>query len=137
MAKGAHKLARAPLRARGQGRRRACCACAMSAALSPAQAWTIGVPPPESENFYGQVGLLDMPSARFQPDGEISASVSTTPLMDRYSLGFQALPWLEATFRYARVDTYLPDFDLYDRSLGFKIRLSQEDDFWPSLAIGA
>ncbi|MGN6516059.1 MAG: YjbH domain-containing protein [Rhizomicrobium sp.] len=102
-----------------------------------ASARTIGVDPPQSENFYGQVGLLEMPSARLMPDGEISATVSTTPAMDRYTLGFQALPWLETTFRYARIDTYLPNFDLYDRSLGFKIRLRQEDDFWPSIAVGA
>ncbi|MBS0274815.1 MAG: YjbH domain-containing protein [Proteobacteria bacterium] len=91
----------------------------------------------ESENLYGQVGLLDMPSARFMPDGEISFTTSTTPAMDRYALGFQAVPWLEATFRYSRIDTYLPNFDLYDRSLGFKIRLSKEDDFWPAIAVGA
>jgi len=110
---------------------------AIASTTPSASARTLGVAPPNSENLYGQVGLLEMPSARFMPDGEISMTVSTTPAMDRYALGFQALPWLEATFRYARIDTYLPNFDLYDRSLGFKIRLKQEDDFWPSIAIGA
>jgi len=143
MAKGAHRLARAGLHARWQRKLRACSACVLTALLAiasttpSASARTLGVAPPNSENLYGQVGLLEMPSARFMPDGEISMTVSTTPAMDRYALGFQALPWLEATFRYARIDTYLPNFDLYDRSLGFKIRLKQEDDFWPSIAIGA
>ncbi len=139
MAKGAQRLARAGLHARWQRRLRACSACVLAAVLASgsADARSLGVTPPDSENFYGQVGLLEMPSARSMPDGEISLTVSTTPAMDRYSFGFQALPWLEADFRYARIDNYLPNFDLYDRSLGFKIRLKQEDDFWPSLAIGA
>ncbi|MGN6147531.1 MAG: YjbH domain-containing protein, partial [Rhizomicrobium sp.] len=143
MAKGAHGLARAGLHARWQRKLRACSAHLLVAGIlslatvSPAAARTIGVPPPDSENLYGQVGLLEMPSARSMPDGELSFTVSTTPAMDRYSFGFQALPWLEATFRYARIDNYLPSFDLYDRSLGFKIRLRQEDDFWPAIAVGA
>lgn len=142
MAKGAHRPARAGLHARWQQGMRVCSAPFLVATLIsvgplPAEARMIGVPPTESENLYGQVGLLDMPSARFMPDGEISFSASTTPAMDRYALGFQALPWLEATFRYARIDNYMKNFDLYDRSLGFKVRLRQEDDFWPSIAVGA
>ena len=81
-----------------------------------------------------------MPTARFEQDGEISATVSSLHAIDRYNLGFQALPWLEVTFRYARLDRYLEPHeggDLYDRSLGFKIKLLQETDFLPSVAIGA
>jgi len=92
---------------------------------------------PPAYNFAGQTGLLDMPTARFQADGEMSATVSSMHAIDRYSLGFQALPWLETTFRYSRIDRLLSGGrDLYDRSLGVKIRLSQETDFWPSIAIG-
>ena len=88
MAKGAHKLARAVLRARG----RRIFACAISTALAcglppAAHAWEIGVPPPQSLNFYGQVGLLDMPSARFSNDGEISGTWTVTCLGDAGSFG--------------------------------------------------
>ena len=52
-------------------------------------------------NWYGQSGLLDMPSARMLPDGELAVTISSLGSMtERYNLTFQALPWLEASFRY-------------------------------------
>lgn len=112
--------------------------CAIATLVSAQARADIGVPPAPVYNLYGGIGLLDMPTARFAPDGEISASVSTTHMIDHYDFGFQALPWLETTFRYSRVDRYLERHeDLYDRSLGFKIRLSKEDEYWPSIAVGA
>lgn len=104
--------------------------------LQSAEAREIGVPPPPIYNFYGQVGLLDMPTAEFAPDGELAISVSTTKTLDRYNLAFQALPWLETAFRYSRVDKRDNGRDLYDRSLSFKIRLVQESATWPSVAVG-
>lgn len=101
-----------------------------------AKAEPINLPEAPIFNLYGQIGLLDMPSARFAPDGELAATVSATPAMDRYTLYFQALPWLETAFRYSRIDTYNPHFDLYDRSLSIKLRLQQETRYWPDIAIG-
>jgi hypothetical protein len=94
---------------------------------------------PPIYDLYGEVGLLDMPTARLAPDGQISFTFAADKTDEHYNLGFQALPWLEATFRYARIDRYLigGQGDLYDRSLGFKVRLSKEDDIWPSIVIGA
>ncbi|HVT28051.1 MAG TPA: YjbH domain-containing protein, partial [Lacipirellulaceae bacterium] len=99
----------------------------------------IGVPQHPTYNMFGGVGLLDMPTSRFAPDGEFSAAFSAmSSTMEHYEFGFQALPWLETTFRYSRLDQYLPSGgDLYDRSLGIKIRLSQEDEYWPSISVGA
>ena len=34
------------------------------------------------------------------------------------------------------MDSYSPNFDLYDRSLSVKVRLQKETDYWPSIAIG-
>jgi hypothetical protein len=78
--------------------------------------------------------MLDMPDANFQPDGELSFSVSASPTEQRYTINFQALPWLETDFRYSHI---LNEFQAYDRSLSFKIRLSQEDRYFPQVAIGA
>lgn len=103
---------------------------------SDASARQIGVKQPEIVNFYGQVGLLDMPTARFAPDGELGLTISSTRVLDRYNLNFQALPWLEAVFRYSRVDRASNGADLYDRSLSFKIRLAQESKYWPNIAVG-
>lgn len=102
----------------------------------PAEGREIGIPPPPIYNFYGQVGLLDMPTAQFAPDGELAISMSTTKTLDRYNLTFQAFPWLEAAFRYSRLDRANAGTDLYDRSLSFKIRLADENADWPSIAIG-
>lgn len=103
----------------------------------------IGVAPPPLYDLYGEVGLLDMPSARVAADGGLSATFAADPTDEHYNLGFQALPWLETTFRYSRIDRYQlqnPNSgvgDLYDRSLSVKVRLSQEDEYWPSIVIGA
>jgi hypothetical protein len=74
---------------------------------------------------YGEAGLIDMPTARFNPDGEISATFSANPAGERYNLGFQALPWLETVFRYSRLDRWGASEDLYDRSLSVRVRLQQ------------
>lgn len=77
-----------------------------------------------------------MPTARFSADGELGFTGSSMRAQDRYTALFQALPWLEAAFRYSRVDSFTPHFDLYDRSLSFKIRLSRDTGIWPALAVG-
>lgn len=79
----------------------------------------------------GTTGLIDTPSARMRPDGEFAMSISKQPLVDIYSLNYQATPWLETTFRYSAFD-----FGLYDRSYEAKIRLLQEGDRLPELAVG-
>ena len=107
--------------------------CAIFFSAAQAQAFTLDAGTQPSYNFYGQTGLLDMPDARFQRDGELAFSASSSPTEDRYSLDFQALPWLETDFRYTKI---AGRFEGYDRSLGFKIRLSQEGKYLPQLAIG-
>ena len=103
----------------------------------------IGVAPPPIYDLYGEVGLLDMPSARIAPDGAMSATFSADHTDEHYNLGFQFLPWLETTFRYSRIDRYQlhnpasGQGDLYDRSLSLKIRLLKEDEYLPSVVIGS
>ena len=95
-------------------------------------------------NMYGSTGLVDMPSARMAPDGELSLDVSFTQNIQHYSLGFQALPWLETNFRYSGLQHFDPDTPAnpsfpvyYDRSFAAKIRLFKEGAITPALAIGA
>lgn len=92
---------------------------------------------PTSSN-YGGVGLLDMRNARFMPDGDLSLNVDVKQPDDRVALTFQALPWLEATFRYT-INYALPPVGqraLYDRSFDLKFRLSREDEYLPQVAVG-
>ncbi|MGD0192681.1 MAG: YjbH domain-containing protein [Rhizomicrobium sp.] len=89
-------------------------------------------------SLYGGVGLLDMRSARFMPDGYFWIDTSLKMPDDRLSLNFQAAPWLETDFRYA-INYALPPVGqraLYDRSFDAKFRLSQETQDLPQVALG-
>lgn len=89
-------------------------------------------------SLYGGVGLLDMRNARFMPDGYLALSVDVRQPDDRIALTFQALPWLETTFRYT-INYALPPFGqraLYDRSFDLKMRLFQEGRYMPQVALG-
>jgi hypothetical protein len=90
-----------------------------------------------SPSNYGGAGLLDTRSARFYPDGYLVLSASFSEPDDRYAATVQALPWAELTFRYA-VTRGIPAVDItqHPRSLDIKIRLSNEDEYLPELAIG-
>jgi hypothetical protein len=87
------------------------------------------VPTPSN---YGGVGLLDMRTARFYPDGYLALSVSRSQPDDRYSITVQALPWAELTFRYAIIHGE----GLFDRSFDMKFHLSHETEYVPELALG-
>jgi hypothetical protein len=87
---------------------------------------------------YGGIGLLDTRSARFMPDGNFSVAAYIGQPDIRTALTFEALPWMELTFRYA-VDNAIKDQSgrsLHDRSFDIKVRVSEEDENWPAIAIG-
>lgn len=85
----------------------------------------------------GTVGLIDMPSARMADDGTLSAGASYMKNIQHYNLGFQVLPWLEASFRYSGLSHFIPSYPVYwDRSFGIKARLFEEGDWMPAVALG-
>ena len=89
-------------------------------------------------NFYGAPGLLEMPSGHMGPDGAFRFSVAYANFTQRYSLTFQALPWLQASFHYIGTKNFSPSYSTYyDRSFGLKIRLQDEQDGWPEISVGA
>lgn len=89
---------------------------------------------------YGETGILDMPSARTAPEGEIAFTVSALQGTQHYNASIQILPWLEASFRYSHIiklfDVPPLTTGLYDRSFGMKIRLFQETRNLPELSLG-
>lgn len=88
-------------------------------------------------NTFGEIGLIEMPSARMTKDGQLAFSVAGESAGQRAMLSFQALPWLETEFRYSRVPKVGTDHTtLYDRSLGFKVRLFQETHWTPDFSLG-
>ncbi len=89
-------------------------------------------------NNYGTPGnLLDMPTAEMAPDGQLSVSVSHFEGYTRNTLTFQIAPWASGSFRYIGVDDFSPAFNVYyDRSFDIRIRLIEESEYLPGVAIG-
>ncbi|HVP83430.1 MAG TPA: YjbH domain-containing protein [Rhizomicrobium sp.] len=86
-------------------------------------------------NMFGEVGLIDMPSAHMTEDGQIAVSVSATKDAQRYGFTFQVLPRLEGSFRYSHLSNYNDD-DYNDRAFGMKLRLVEESVDWPDISLG-
>jgi len=89
-------------------------------------------------SLYGGIGLLDMRNARFMPDGYLALNIDVKQPDNRFALTFQALPWMETTFRYAVNYALAPigQRALYDRSFDVKIRLFNEGEYTPQVAFG-
>ena len=90
-----------------------------------------------ARNLFGSVGLIDLPTARMAPDGELWAGASFFERNERFNLGFQVLPWLETSFRYSGLSHFNPEYPVYwDRSFAVKARLVEESGLLPALAVG-
>lgn len=114
-----------------------CVATASYELPANAQYLTNTTPSYEIRNTFGELGMLDMPSARMAQDGQLSFTAGALGSTERFTLAFQALPWLEGSFRYSRIGHWFTDPHYYDRSFGFKLRLLKEDDILPDLSVGA
>lgn len=106
-------------------------------AINPS-AGQVALPAPLPRNNFGSVGLIEMPSARFAQDGELSVGASFFKNTQHYNLGFEIFPWLEGSFHYSGLQHFDPAYPVYyDRSFALKARLWDEAEFWPAFAIGA
>ena len=75
-------------------------------------------------------------------DGDLKATISYQDIANIYNITYQATPWLESTFRYTIFNpsnpirnSSIPD-GLNDRSYSVKIKLVNERQYIPQLAIG-
>ena len=96
---------------------------------------TPGAAPPQYTNF-GGVGLIETRSARMAPDATLSGTVAFSPNLQRYSVTFQATPWLEGTFNYNAFDIAPTGNERFDRQFDLKLRLLKEEGYIPEVAIG-
>ncbi|WP_297772911.1 YjbH domain-containing protein [uncultured Roseovarius sp.] len=89
-------------------------------------------------NNYGTPGgLLDMPTAEMAPDAQLSSTIAYFDGFSKTTLSFQLAPWFTASFRYAGTDDLSPNFStFYDRSFDVRLRLFEETDFSPAIAVG-
>ena len=98
--------------------------------------------PRYTQNDFGGVGLLQTPTARMAPAGELSLNANRTDPYSRYSLSLQPLDWLEGTFRYTAISNidYGPASvngqSYKDKAVDVKVRLWQESHWLPEVALG-
>jgi len=85
--------------------------------------------PGYTRNDYGEVGLMQTPTARMADEGELAFTASRTYPYTDYNLSLQPLPWIEGTFRYSSVSnrlygpTGLSGHQSYkDKSIDLKLR---------------
>jgi hypothetical protein len=113
--------------------RRCLCCIAIALAFPAAAADEV----PATGSNHGGAGLLEMRNARFRPDGVLEAGTALRHQRRFHFLSFQALPWLEATFRLTeRLDGTSGAGITNDRAFDVKIRLVEETDARPAIAIG-
>ena len=53
-----------------------------------------------SSNTYGGIGLIEIPTARFSDNGEITLGISHETPFNRLFAKMQPFPWMEAAVRY-------------------------------------
>ncbi|MGC9420184.1 MAG: YjbH domain-containing protein, partial [Rhodovulum sp.] len=89
-------------------------------------------------NFYGAPGAIDMPSGEMQPDGMFSVGLSYFGGNGRYTLTFQGLPWLSASFRYNSIENAnIGGYSTYfDRGFDLRFRLLTETRRRPAVVLG-
>ena len=93
---------------------------------------------------WGEIGLLQTPTARMAEAGTLRLHLSRVAPYTRGTTMFQPLDWLEAGFRYTDIGNRLysefPGFSgsqtYKDKSIDFKLRLREETDFWPQVSLG-
>jgi hypothetical protein len=93
----------------------------------------------------GQTGLISMPDARMAPDGTWRTGYSFLRPYHAIWSSLTAMPWLEGSFRYSRIQ-YVQGFanrpdtdygDYKDKTFDLKLRVLPEREWWPQLAFGA
>ena len=99
--------------------------------------------PRYTQNDFGGVGLLQTPTARMAPAGELSLNANRTVPYSRYSLSLQPLDWLEGTFRYTSISNRMYGSEALsgnqsykDKAVDAKARLWQESHWLPEVALG-
>lgn len=112
---------------------RAVIVCALGLLLS-----NLAAPRVEASNF-GVPGILDIPSARMNAEGDLTLTYHRQDIADNFSLGYQATPWLQTAFRYTIFNPRGLDRssdELKDRSFEVRARLWQERAWLPEVSVG-
>lgn len=98
---------------------------------------------PVTANDWGVIGLLQTPTARMAREGEFRFSYSLVGPYRRYNVFVQPFDGLSVGFRYTDITNRLYGASstnlartYTDKSIDLKLRLLEEDDMRPQLAVG-
>lgn len=106
---------------------------ALAVLVSPAIAQEV----PATGSNYGGIGLIKMRNARFRPDGTLEAGTAWRHQRQFWFVSFQALPFLETTFRLTdRLNGTTGRGTTNDRAFDLKLQLWEEGRWRPALAVG-
>lgn len=102
-----------------------------------------GLEPEPTSSDWGNVGLLQTPTARMRPAGSFGVHMHRVWPYRQISVMLQPMPWIETGFRYVSIENRLygprefsGDQDYKDKSIDLKLRLLEESRHLPELAIG-
>lgn len=103
-----------------------------------------GVPrvPQWTASDWGDIGVIQTPSARMESAGSVRSHVSGVYPNTRLSVMLQPLDWFEFGFRYTDIANALygpaiaGEQTYKDKSVDVKLRLLQEDAVLPQVAVG-
>ena len=97
---------------------------------------------PSSSN-YGEVGLLEMPTARLMEEGSLKFGISSSYPNEYTYIVATPFSWLETTYRYSELKdqkygpfSYSGNQSFKDKGFDVKIKLLNETFYLPQLAIG-
>jgi membrane-associated phospholipid phosphatase len=96
----------------------------------------------ETASDWGNIGLLQTPTARMAPAGEVRFHLSQVSPYTHGTVMFQPFDWLETGFRYSDVSNRLYGASIAggqsykDKSIDLKLRIREESSLWPQLAVG-
>ncbi|WP_158270638.1 YjbH domain-containing protein [Limnohabitans sp. Bal53] len=110
---------------------------------APAQPLSVARSQALSANDWGVIGLMQTPTARMAPAGDVRLSFSRVYPYERYNVFVQPFDGLEAGFRYSNVlnrlygPQELSGNQTYkDKSIDLKVRLLEESAYLPQVALG-
>ena len=92
-------------------------------------------------NSFGNVGLSQVPTARFRGAGWLHAGYASSRPYDSTFFSANPYDWLEATlrytkFRYGDQDGVFREDGYLDKSFDFKLRIAKERYLFPEIAFG-
>ena len=96
-------------------------------------------------NNQGSIGLINMPTARFYDESSFGITLYNGDPDQRITMTSSPFDWLEASFFYTNIKDApycSSEFDpvcaqdAKDKGFNFKLRLKEENENWPAIAIG-